>query len=414
MKKEISSSGEDIGDVSEDEARELFSAMKEEFNTAMSEEMEDNDFFGSSEPQNDLDDSYSESSFASESASAPGDGQTMNLGSSYGDTLPYIGANDMRLPSESFHDSNSMLSSQRNRTYQQVLDYPTNEPTSSDVSISDVNDSKMSLKHSHPPEGDSYSSEARELADKAYETELEILAELLPTFSDARLRKILRIFKSTLGDPSLLDLTRAVRERMPDYITNTWLKKMSRLTAKFALAKANQDGVIDVHLLNSALEVETSTGSLGRAVQFHENAFQENGVEPNEYSDRLTLQMYTRNGRLRQALEFKQGVEGRGRNLDIQSYGSLIDFCARHNQPGSSFLFLKECIAVHGAPPSEASLSRLRQLCRKRDVVEHAFLKELIGEDPIQWLKHGEAHLRRDISKKDRRDVLPGKLLMRV
>jgi hypothetical protein len=237
------------------------------------------------------------------------------------------------------------------------------------------------------------------------ERQLDYLREALPAFPDNRLVKIQKTFNKSLGDPSLLELTSIVRERMPDYITSTWLKQMGSLTARYVMHAASQDGLVDVHMLNGVLELDTSSGSLDRALEFHQTQFTSQGLTPNGYSDRLVLQMFVKNNRLQRALAFKLSVEEAGRTLDLQSYGSLIDFCGRHNQLGSGLLLLKECLSVHKAAPGEACLSQIRVLCRQADLMEKVGLTDLIGQDPAEWLRHGEANLKREYSKKGRRDV---------
>ena len=126
---------------------------------------------------------------------------------------------------------------------------------------------------------------------------------------------------------------------------------------------------------------------------------------PTAYSDRLVLQMLIKNNRLSRALDFKRSLENNGRVLDIPSYGSLVDYYARHNQLGSALLVLKECIDAHGATPSEQSLTKVRLLCRQHGLQETVRLEALIGTDPVEWLRHGERFLKREMSKKGRRNV---------
>jgi len=238
------------------------------------------------------------------------------------------------------------------------------------------------------------------------EPHLAVLQETLPSFSKARLRRVCDVFDSTLGTPSLLELVPLVRERMPDYITNTWLKQMSNMTAHYVVSKAAEKGLIDTHILNGALEVEASSGSLKRAESFHAQEFTAHGMEPNAFSDRLVLNMFLKNQRLNRAFEFKRKIQLQGRVLDLHSYGSLVDYCAKRGHVGSSLLLLKECIVRHGAPPNEGHLSDLRTLCRAKNMTQKTGLEDLIGEDPVQWLRHGEAHLKRESSKKGRRNTL--------
>ena len=68
-------------------------------------------------------------------------------------------------------------------------------------------------------------------------------------------------------------------------------------------------------------------------------------------------------------------------------------------------MMLKECIAVNGAPPGENYLKQLRILCRRDGLEEKVGLESMIGPDPIEWLRHGEAVLKREYSKRGNRDI---------
>jgi hypothetical protein len=138
-------------------------------------------------------------------------------------------------------------------------------------------------------------------------------------------------------------------------------------------------------------------------LEFFETEYSRNGLVPNEYSNRLLLQMFLNNNRFSRALAFKHQLKESGSELDIISYGSLVEYCGRHGQIGSAMLLLKECLAVHGAAPGEAYVSRLRALCRKGSLDKE--LTAMIGPDPVEWLRHGEAKLKREYTKKGRRDV---------
>jgi hypothetical protein len=247
------------------------------------------------------------------------------------------------------------------------------------------------------------------------EYRLERLRELLPNFTDRRLVKIIRCYKRSLGDPSLLELVPIVRENMPDYITSTWLKQMAMLTAEFIIQSAAQKRVVNTEILNSVLELKTASGSIDRAIDFHQSEFGLHNLEPTEFSDRLVIQMLLKCSRFNRALAFKQTVERSGRSLDVKSYGSLLEFCSRRRQLGSAILLLKECLLIHGAPPSEASLTNLRLLCRQAGIEDEIGLESLIGKDPVEWLRHGERELKREYSKKGRRDVqLSRNMLVRI
>ncbi len=115
--------------------------------------------------------------------------------------------------------------------------------------------------------------------------------------------------------------------------------------------------------------------------------------------------MLVANKRLSRALEFKEKVETEGRHLDIASYGSLVQYYSRHQQLGSALLILKECMAIHGAAPSEAYVSDLRTLCKEKQVDDIIDLVGLVGKDPNEWLRHGQKNLKRESTKKGRRYV---------
>ena len=115
--------------------------------------------------------------------------------------------------------------------------------------------------------------------------------------------------------------------------------------------------------------------------------------------------MFLKHRRFNRCLAFKQEVESRGRKLDLLSYGPMIDYCSKHGQLGTAIMILKECLRVHGAPPGEAYLKELRKICFQEDMEAAVGLEDMIGEDPVSWLRHGEAVLKREKSKKGNRNL---------
>jgi hypothetical protein len=445
LKEEVASSGEGLDDVDEDEARELFLAMKDEYKEVMAMDMDELDLkdlsgldlnsfkdFGIDEsedpssPSIPADEDFEPSAFSTDTSPFDEKEGTSEDFDNFFDELKdewreqgvKLDGFEDSLPGEDQQSSDAFTaasSSSHSRPTPQAVHTAEKRETNQFVhdvesagSSRDTRLSSLSLHKGSFIEGSF--TETVEVLDEAEmdvrELQMVYLKEMLPAFSEKRLSKIQKSFHKSLGDPSLLELIPVVRERMPDYITSTWLKQMGGLTARFVMQKAFQDGEVDVHMLNGVLELDTSSGSLDRALEFHKTQFEVHGLEPTGYSDRLVLQMFLKNNRLQRALVFKQAVEEAGRPLDIQSYGSLIDFFGRHQQLGSGVLLLKECLSVHKARPGEASLSKIRLLCRQTGLVEDAGMSDLMGEDPVEWLRHGEANLKREQSKKGRRDVL--------
>ena len=116
------------------------------------------------------------------------------------------------------------------------------------------------------------------------------------------------------------------------------------------------------------------------------------------------------------ALDFKENkIEKFGKRIDLVSYGSLIDYYGRHSQVGSAIMMVKECISVHGAPPGEKSLSKLRLLCRQREAIDNVMLNDLLGDDPLEWIREGERVYRREYSKKGNRQIdLPRNKMLNI
>lgn len=444
LRKEMQESGETIDDLTEDEAYELFLSAEEEYNEMM--DMDPDEF---STLIDELDDEEL-ATLSSKSLPEPESALSSNLGAAEIKSKQELHAkieelkdewddsddapDDMFEPSfspSSYKSVHSQSSPVREKTF---LEEPTvttthaaQEPTISSVRVLDAEYVEKPLTGQSPSPknvGLEQIAGGRDVFPGAFQEhaaatdaesftkideQLELLRGMLPGFSDKRLSKIRKAFRSSLGDPSLLELTLIAREQMPDYITNNWLKHMSSLTSRYIMHKAVEEEKIDVHVLNAVLELDTAAGSLDRALQFYETEFAIRNLEPTAYSARLVVQMFVKNKRLQRALTFKNSIEMRGRTLDILSYGALIDYCSRHEQLGSALLLLKECLSKHEAPPGEAYLKHVRLLCRQADLIEEIGLEDMIGKDPIEWLRHGEANLKRDMSKKGRRDINLGR-----
>lgn len=235
--------------------------------------------------------------------------------------------------------------------------------------------------------------------------EIQDLQAILPGMPVTRLRRIRKAFKSTLQTPSVLSLVPLLREKMPDFVSSGWLKEINIRNAEFVLDQLREDGNLDTPILNTALQVHANAGNIDKALQVYEEEFTTNKRKPTEYTDRLMLQMLIENKRISRALAFKDKVKQTGRSLDLRSYGSLIEYYGRHRQTGSALMLVQECIDSHGSAPSEHYLKDLRVLCRQNGMEHDPKVKAVIGEDPNRWLKHGERFLKRDRTKKGRRDV---------
>jgi hypothetical protein len=243
--------------------------------------------------------------------------------------------------------------------------------------------------------------------DPARLAKIRDIQEALPGLPLNRVKKIVSAFESALSFPSMLNLVPILRENMPDRLTSKWLRIKNNANAEIAWRKACEDRVVDSALLNTMLQVKTTFGHFQQALDFHAHQFERHGLTPSAYSDRLVFQMLVSNNQVPRALKFKQSIEDQGRKLDLASFGTLIQYLSRRSQLGSSLLILRECLQTHDAPPSESFLAPLRILFKQQGVThaDKVALEDMIGKDPIEWLKYGERYLKREYSKKGRRDV---------
>ena len=104
------------------------------------------------------------------------------------------------------------------------------------------------------------------------------LAQHLPGLPRNRLEKIAEEFSKSLSYPSLLRLVPLLRENMPENLPPTYLKRTNLMNAKFVMEQAEREGLVDVHLLNGMLQVETNVGRIDPAIRFHDVAYKKHGV----------------------------------------------------------------------------------------------------------------------------------------
>lgn len=109
-----------------------------------------------------------------------------------------------------------------------------------------------------------------------------------------------------------------------------------------------------------------------------------------EHSDRLLIDMLVKKKRIARAFKLKQDIEKGGRSLDLLSYGTLVEHFGKTNQLGSALLLIKECIRTHGSPPGEKSLKAIRLMCRQQNLTDKIGLENMVGKDPLEWMRRGE------------------------
>ncbi len=102
------------------------------------------------------------------------------------------------------------------------------------------------------------------------------------------------------------------------------------------------------------------------------------------------IDMLVKKKRIARAFKLKQDIENDGRSLDLLSYGTLVEHFGNSNQLGSALLLVKECISTHGSPPGEKSLKAIRLMCRQQSLTDKIGLENMVGKDPLEWMRRGE------------------------
>ncbi|KAL7543836.1 hypothetical protein ACHAXR_013184 [Thalassiosira sp. AJA248-18] len=231
------------------------------------------------------------------------------------------------------------------------------------------------------------------------------LQQTLPGLSMNRIEKVSDEFSRTLGYPSILRLTLAVREVMPEAFSPQCLTRKNLANAKHVISEAEKEGMVDAHLLNGMLRVHTNSGRIEPALRFYDTEYKKHGMAPTTHSDRLLFEMLVNKKRISRAFKLKQDIERDGRSLDLLSYGTLVEHFGNHKQLGSALLLIKECASVHGSPPGEKSLKNIRLMCRQRGLIEQVGLEKMIGKDPLEWMRRGE-ELKRVQNKRGKSSAL--------
>jgi len=392
LQREIDESGSAMGKIDKEEARDFFSSAKAV--TAAKHDSEPTEM-----TFHDSDRAYTGSDQLSAVANSPG---SILAPSESGQTS--VGTIELE-PEQNFDELITGTESKLSPTNPGILP-DVDEGLASDDGLFDAAAEASGVKDSAP----------NLIGDKKhkYDNDLEELREILPMLPEQRLKSILKVFYKELETPSMIDLVLVLREIMPDYLTNTWLKKMSKLTAEYVMADADKKGLVGLPFLNAVLELKASLGNLDDATRFY-SEFKARNIEPSDYTDRLMIQMFLKQKRFGRAIKFKQRLQSQSRMIDLLTYGSLIEYCAKRDQLGSSLLLLKECIKVHGAPPGEATLRKMRVLLRRHRIDDDPEIFAMIGEDPLSWLHRGQAALKREKSKRGNRDVrLPRSRLLKA
>ena len=108
--------------------------------------------------------------------------------------------------------------------------------------------------------------------------ELDIILHGMP---QSRIRKVRQEFKATLGDPSMLRLVPLLRENLPDTISMDWLQNKNINDALIVLDKANVDGLVDIHVLNSMLKVYAKARRIDDALAFFNEQYAVHNIVSN-------------------------------------------------------------------------------------------------------------------------------------
>eukprot|EP00804_Cyclotella_cryptica_P015931 CCRYP_019198-RA/>CCRYP_019198-RA protein AED:0.01 eAED:0.01 QI:2298/1/1/1/1/1/3/363/685 len=263
---------------------------------------------------------------------------------------------------------------------------------STNSSLLAVEDASVDLSEVETTPMETTLQRERNLALEGEDPHIIELKQLLPGLPMNRLEKISDEFAAVLGYPSVLRLALVLRENMPDELSPQCLTRKNLANAQFLFTQASKSNVVDIHLLNAMLQVQTNASRIDPAIRFHEREFKNHNVSPTTHSDRLIMDMLIKKKRIDRAFKLKNKIEDEGRTLDLLSYGSLCRALRKQQQLGSALLLIKECISIHGSPPGEKSLKHVRDICRKHSLEKKVGLVEMIGKDHLEWLRKGKEH----------------------
>lgn len=136
-------------------------------------------------------------------------------------------------------------------------------------------------------------------ANKEVLTQEEILDEnadeldlILYGMPKSRIKKIRQEFKSSLGDPSMLSLIPLLRENLPEEISMQWLREKNVQDAHAVFDKAKEDGVVDIHILNSMLQVHAKAGRIDDALTFYDEQYRLQNIVSISISSYLIISFF--------------------------------------------------------------------------------------------------------------------------
>ena len=81
-------------------------------------------------------------------------------------------------------------------------------------------------------------------------------------------------FERNLGSPSMIRLVPMLRENMPEEVHKEWLVSKNLRDANVVMQMAEDDGIVDVQMMNSMLQVFAYSNKVEEALEYYENEFE--------------------------------------------------------------------------------------------------------------------------------------------
>jgi len=107
----------------------------------------------------------------------------------------------------------------------------------------------------------------------AMPTDADDLDMVLYGLPKSRINRVRDEFERTLGTPSMIRLVPMLRENMPEVVSRQWLVKKNLHNANVVMEMAKEDKVVDIHLMNSMLQVYAKSDKVDEALDFYDNEF---------------------------------------------------------------------------------------------------------------------------------------------
>ena len=261
-------------DMSDDQMSDLISSMQDEFGF-------DDDEFGSIKEEMLLNDDEDEESEHFDSALHSIDGEDEEKdGEDDSDNEEDSLVENVKQNSYSEHTATSKSENYfASSTIEDTVDKQTYDENNDkfsqngiiDTEIIDDDDSAFSIAPISDQSSTNKDINATIIPFDEEEHKLQKLSNVLPGLPRERLSDIIHIYSENMSDPSIISLVPVLRETLPKNIDTKYLRDAAYDNALVTMKAAQDDGLIDGHVLNGMLQVVCNSRSVQDILQYYDD-----------------------------------------------------------------------------------------------------------------------------------------------